>query len=89
MFFSLQIIWYPIEALTNLLLRVFRYRTRGSHKDTDLESSTGIDLGSTGTTAKQDAFHIDVIEVREDCDSTRTEFHEGGMKPNEAQYVQH
>ncbi|KAJ5087691.1 hypothetical protein N7456_011307 [Penicillium angulare] len=89
MFYSLQIIWYPIDGLIHLLVKVCRSRTRASHKSTDLESSTGIDLDSTWATAKQDTSHIDVIEVQEECGLGRKGFHEGGKRSKAARYFRH
>ncbi|KAJ5646044.1 hypothetical protein N7490_002416 [Penicillium lividum] len=64
MFFSLQIIWYPIEAVLALLSRVLRKRS--SHNDTEaMERSSHLrsdSVDSTATTFKQDLPYVKVVE---------------------------
>ncbi|KAJ5641093.1 hypothetical protein N7528_000718 [Penicillium herquei] len=74
MFFSLQIVWYPIEVVLNLLLRIFG-RRKQPEKDTEMVtlSTRAESINSTATTAKQDPSHINTIEVQEDCYSESTE----------------
>ncbi|KAJ5729412.1 uncharacterized protein N7483_003920 [Penicillium malachiteum] len=74
MFFSLQIVWCPIEAVINLLLRILGRRAR-PEEDTEMVnlSTKAESINSIATTAKQDPSHINIIEVQEDCSSYSTE----------------
>ncbi|KAJ5993932.1 hypothetical protein N7451_009656 [Penicillium sp. IBT 35674x] len=80
MFFSLQIIWYPIVAVFSLLLRLLWYRT--PPKD-DIEISERSELrsksfDSTATTVKQDSSHVKVVEVVRGCFDDAAKECEGG-----------
>ncbi|KAJ6014028.1 hypothetical protein N7540_008619 [Penicillium herquei] len=74
MFFPLQIVWYPIEAVINLLLRILGRRAQ-PEKDTEMVSlpTRAESINSTATTAKEDPSHINIIEVQEDCSLDSTE----------------
>ncbi|KAJ5548038.1 hypothetical protein N7513_005272 [Penicillium frequentans] len=77
MFSSMQIIWYPIAAVLNLVLRLLWYRTPPKDDIEILERpstlrSKSTQFDSTATTIKQDSSHVKVVEVARDCSENTT-----------------